>query len=95
MKRGHVGTWSQEVRTATYMYLHVGACLLVCVLVASTDVHGVHGGFARLHRSLWGVQGGLQQFRQLSLFPTSSRLEAAEGPIGRRRISPPSGVTTY
>ena len=51
----------------------------------------VRVGCARLHRSLGSAQGGLQQFRQLSLFLTSSKLEGTEGPIGRRsarRLSP-------
>ena len=58
--RGQVGTWSQEVCTATLAHV----CWCVCP--GRLD-RRVQGGFARLHRSLGGVQGGLQQFRQPSL----------------------------
>jgi len=35
--------------------------------IPSSGLYFVRVGFARMHRSLGGVQGGLQQFRQLSL----------------------------
>ena len=58
--------------------------------MTSSGLCFVRVAFARLHRSLWGVQGGLQQFRQLSLLYLE-QVGGSGGPKGphwenRRRV---------